>query len=168
MLLGEDAGGKRFDRVVVANGDGGLQDDGAGVESLVHEMHGASREFRAVLEGLALGFESRKRGQERRMNIQDASAKSLHKIGREQSHVAGEADEIDSFLLQRGDDLAVIGFAFEALGWNDASVDAARAGAFDAGSAFAMADDDGNLSVGNAAGGDTICKGFEIRAATRQ
>src|SRR6185437_10055915 len=100
-----------------------------------------------------------------RMNIQDASAKGLHEIGREQTHIASEADEIDSFLLQGGDDLAVIGFAFEAPRWNDASVDAARAGAFDAGSAFAMADDDGDLSIGNAAGRHAVRERFEIRAA---
>src|SRR5579864_2752834 len=102
------------------------------------------------------------------MNIQDASAKSLHKIGRDQSHVAGEADEINFLLLQRGDYLAVIGFALEALRWNDARVDAALASAFDARSVFAMADDNGDLSVGDASGGDAVRKRFEIRAAARQ
>lgn len=102
------------------------------------------------------------------MNIQNAAAKGLHEVRREKAHVAGEADEIDLFLLERGDDVAVIGFAFEALGWNDASVDAPCAGTFDAGSAFAMADHYGYLSVWNASGRDAVRKRLEIRAATRQ
>ena len=101
------------------------------------------------------------------MNIQNAAAKGLHEVWGEQTHVAGETDEIDIFFLQRGDDLAVIGFAFEALGWNDASVDAARAGAFDAGSAFAMADDDGDLRIRDASGGDAVRERQIGRASCR-
>ena len=43
----------------------------------VHEMHRAAREFHAVLERLALRFESRESGQQRGMNIQDAAAEFL-------------------------------------------------------------------------------------------
>ena len=42
-----------------------LQDDGAVVEVLVDEVHGASGDLYAVFEGLLLGVESGERGQQR-------------------------------------------------------------------------------------------------------
>src|SRR6185437_5457155 len=81
VLFGEDASGERIHRIVVANWNGGLQDDRAGVEIFVDEMHGAADEFYAVLESLALSFEPGKRRQERRMNIENTAAKFVDKIG---------------------------------------------------------------------------------------
>jgi len=80
--------------------------------------------------------------------------------------VAGEANEIHFLFAQNGGDLAIVGFTLEALGRNHAGINAARAGAFDAGRVFAMADDHGNFGVGDAAGGDALREGFEIRAAS--
>src|SRR5690348_1832476 len=165
MLFGEDAGGERLLGVVVADGHGGLEDDGAGVEIFVHEVHSAAGDFHAVIERLALGFESRERGEKRRMDIEDASAKGLDEMRREKAHVAGEADEINTGGLERGDDEVIVGFAFEALRGDDFGGDAARAGALDAGGAFAMADDDGDFGVGNAAEADTLRERLKIRAA---
>jgi hypothetical protein len=44
--------------VFVEDGNGGLQNDGAGVEIFVDEMDGAAGEFHAVFEGLALRFKA--------------------------------------------------------------------------------------------------------------
>ena len=44
---------------------------GPGVQLLIHEMHRATADLHAVLERLLLGVESRKRGQQRRMNVQN-------------------------------------------------------------------------------------------------
>ena len=72
VLFAQDSLGQGFRRVLVFYRDAGLQDDRAGVEIFVHEMHGAAGKFRAVFQGLALRFEAGKGGQQRRMNIQDA------------------------------------------------------------------------------------------------
>ena len=88
--------------------DDGLQDDWAGVEIFVHEMHGAAAELDAVFERLALRLETRKRGQQRGMNIQDAARKGGDEIGREQAHESREADQVDAVFAERGDDQAVV------------------------------------------------------------
>ena len=43
---------------------------------------------------------------------------------------------------------------------------AAGFGAIDSGSAFAIADDNGDFGVGDTAGGDTVRQGLEVGAAT--
>ena len=60
-------------------------------------MHGAPGKFRAVFERLPLRFKPRKRRQQRRMNIQDATRKRRDEIRRKQTHVSREANEIDFF-----------------------------------------------------------------------
>ena len=59
MLLGEDARGKRFVRVVIAHGHDGLRQDRPGVQIFVHQMHGAAAELHAVFERLPLRLEAR-------------------------------------------------------------------------------------------------------------
>ena len=142
--------------VVVSYFDDGLQDDGAGVEIFVHEMDGAAGEFYAVFEGLALGFEAGEGREKRRMDVEDAIGEGGDEIGREQAHVAGEADEIDLGFLQSGDDLAVVGFALEAFGGDNAGGEAALLGAVDSGGAIAIAEDEGDFGVGYAGGGDAV------------
>src|SRR5277367_1812131 len=60
MLFVKNFFGERGFRVVVFHWDGGLQNDGAGIEIFVHEVDGASSEFRTVLESLLLRFEAGK------------------------------------------------------------------------------------------------------------
>ena len=62
MFLFQDALGKGVLVVGVENRDGGLQDDGAGVEIFVDEVDGAAGEFDAVVEGLFLRFRPGKEG----------------------------------------------------------------------------------------------------------
>ena len=62
MFMFEDSSGKGFDSVVVADLDGALEDDGAGVEVFVDEVDGAAGYFYAVREGLGLGIEAGERG----------------------------------------------------------------------------------------------------------
>src|SRR2546427_5412649 len=147
MLLFENFFGEGCFRIFVEDGDSGLQNDRAGVEIFVDEMHGAAGEFDAVFEGLALRFEAGEGGKQRRMNIQDAIGKFGDKKRRQQAHVTGEADEVDFVLVQNSGDLAVVDFPFQTLRRNHARLDSSGFGALDAGSAFAIADDDGDLRV---------------------
>jgi len=165
MLFFQDLRRKRFFRVVIEDRNRGLQNDGAGVEIFVDEMDGAAREFDAIFEGLALRFEARERGEQRRVNVQDAVWIFCDEERREQAHVSGEADEIDFMLVKNGGDLAVVDFAFETFRWDCARLDATRFGALDAWRAFTIADDDGDFRVGNAARRDAVRESFEVRAA---
>ena len=156
VLFGQDSFGQSRVGVVVFHFDDGLQDDWTCIEIFVHEMDGAAGEFDAVFEGLALRFESRKRREQRWMDIEDAVRKGSYEIGGEQAHVSGETDQIDSAFVKGGDDLAVIGFALESFGRDDASREAALLGTVDAGGVFAIAEDDCDFGVGDALGVDAV------------
>jgi hypothetical protein len=67
--------------VAVEDGDGGLDDDGAGVEAFVDEMDGAAGEFYAVLQGLELGLEAGEGGQQRGVDVEDAVGEALDEPG---------------------------------------------------------------------------------------
>ena len=91
-----------------STGDRFLHNDRPVVEFFVHEMHGAAGDFHAIGEGLLLRFEARKRGQQRRMDVQNPPRKLLHEPRRQQPHVSGQADQVYVFLFQSGDDFAVM------------------------------------------------------------
>jgi len=165
VFLLQNSRRKRVLGVVVGYGNDGLEDDGAGVEIFVDEMDGTAGELYAVFESLALGLEARERGEERRVDVKDAVGEGGDEIRREKAHVAGEADEVDFVFVEDGDDLAVVGFALEAFGGDGTGGDAAGFGAVEAWSAFAIADDDGDIGVGDAGGGNAVREGFEVRAA---
>ena len=162
MFLFQDALGKGVLVVGVENRDGGLENDGAGVEIFVDEVDGAAGKFDTVVEGLLLRFEAGEGGEKRRVNIKDALGKGGYEVRREETHVACEADEIDFVFVEDGGDLAVVGFAFEAFGGDGASGNVAGGGSFEAGGAGLVADYDGDFGVGDAAGGDAIGEGFEV------
>src|SRR5260370_28753721 len=151
--------------MAVANVNDSLQHNGAGVEIFVDEMDGATGEFHAVFERLALRFEAGERREQRRMDIEDAVRKFGDKKGREQAHVSGEADEINMEFVEDGRDLAVVGFALEAFRGNHTGLDSTRLRALDAGRALAIADNDGDLRVRNSSGCDAIRDRLEARTA---
>lgn len=166
MFFLQNSGGEGVFGVVVFHGDDGLEDDGASVEIFVDEMDGAAGEFDTVFEGLALGFEAGERGKERRMDVEDRVGEGGYKIGGEEAHVAGEADQINFVFLENGYDLPIVSFALETFRRNRAVGDVAGFGAVEARGAFAVADDDGDFGVRDAAGGDAVGQGFEVGAAT--
>jgi hypothetical protein len=168
MLFSQDFFGEGGFRVLIEHGHCSLQNDRAGVEIFVDEVDGATGEFYAIFEGLALGFEAGKRRQQRRMNIQDAIGKFCDKKRGEKAHVAGETDEVDAVLVEDGGNLAVVGFSLKAFRGNDTGLDSARFGALDAGRAFAIADGDGDFRIGDAASRHAFRERLEVRAAAAQ
>src|SRR4249920_2803191 len=122
-------------------------------------MDGAAGKLDAIFESLALGLEAGERREQRRVNVEDAVGEGGDEIRGEKAHVAGEADEIDFVFVEDGDDLAVVGFALEAFGGDGAGGDAAGFGTVEAGSAFAIADDDGDFGVGDAGCGNAVREG---------
>src|SRR5690349_13980476 len=71
VLLYEDTSGEGLDCVVIEYRHGGLDDDGAGIEIFVDEVDGAAGDLHAVGQRLVLRVESRERGQERRVDVQN-------------------------------------------------------------------------------------------------
>jgi len=100
--------------VFVEHGNGGLQNNRAGIEVFVNEVDGAAGELHAVFERLPLRFEAGEGREQGGMNIQDPAWIFGDKKWREQAHVSGEANEVDFVFIENGGDLAVVDFAFEA------------------------------------------------------
>src|SRR6266700_3856590 len=131
MLLLQDFFGEGRLSVVVENGNSSLQNDGAGVEILVHEMNRAAGKFYAIFQGLTLRFESGEGGEQRRMNVQDAVWIFGDKKWGEQPHVSRQTNQINLVFVENGCDLAVVSFALQAFRRDHARLDTARFGALD-------------------------------------
>lgn len=126
---------------------------------------GAARQLHAVFQRLSLRLQPGKGRQQRRMNIENALWKSLHKIGRKQPHVAGQANQIDPLLLQNGYHLAVVSLTFEAFRRQHVRQQSASFGPFDSRSVRTIADDHRDSRAGDGAGTHGVGERLEIRAA---
>ena len=151
MLFFQNPGTQRFSDIVVGDGNHRLQNDRASIERLIDKVHGAAAEFHAVIERLALRLESGKRRQQRGMDIENSAAKRRDEVRREQAHESGQAHQIHARLVQRGDNQAIIGFPLHSFRRNHARRNAALGGAQKARGVLAIADHDGDFSIGNAA-----------------
>jgi len=78
---------------VVAHGHRALQHDRTAVEVRGHEVHGCAGDLDPVLKRLTLGVDARKRGQERRVHVEDAIGKCLEQRGADEPHEARETHE---------------------------------------------------------------------------
>ena len=96
------------------------------------------------------------------MDIQDAVQKFCDKKGRQQAHVSGETDQIDSVFVQYRSDLAVVAFALEAFRRNHARLDSACFRALNTGRTLAIADDDGDLRVRNSSRRNAFRERLEV------
>src|SRR5437588_11682045 len=99
VLLIEDTGGQSVFVVAILDVDRSLNDDRAVIQFLIHKMDATTRHFHSVGKSLLLSFEPRERWKERRMDIENPSRELLHKPGREQAHVSGEADQVNVTFL---------------------------------------------------------------------
>lgn len=133
VLFDEDALGEGVRVVGFEDGYGALEDDGAVIEVLVDEVDGAAGDFYSVVEGLLLRIEAGKGGKQRWVDVEDAVGEGGDEGGREQSHIAGEADEVHVVLAQAGDEVAVVLGAGAALGDQHRRGEIQVAGGLDAG-----------------------------------
>src|SRR4051812_14936556 len=145
-----------------------LQNDYPVIQLRIYKMHGAAGKFDSVSESLLLGLESREGRQERRMNIEDALRKLLYKPGREQSHVPGQANQINFMLFQRGDNFAVMLFPCLAFGRNRQSGQSQAACDFEPTGISFIGDDYSNPRIGDFSRGYIPGDGLEVRAASRK
>src|SRR5690606_41000053 len=75
--------------------------DGTRVDSMVDEMHRATGDFNPIFEGLFLRVDPRKGRQQRGVNVDDPSAKSVKKARRENTHETGKGNPFHPRVLQR-------------------------------------------------------------------
>src|SRR5688572_15093815 len=81
--------------VVVANRNNPLRDNWPTIECFVNEVNSATSPLYSVFNRLELSVESRESRQQAGMNIQYPAWESLQKLGRQNSHVPGETNQID-------------------------------------------------------------------------
>ncbi len=96
MFFDQNSGRQGLERVGIEDGDGGLQKDRAAVELFVDEVNGTAGDLHAVGERLILGIETGKGGQQRRMDIQDATLKLPNELSAQETHVACQTNPIDA------------------------------------------------------------------------
>ena len=132
------------------------------VEFFIHKVHRASCYFYAVAEGLLLRFQSRKRRQQRWMDIQNAPRKLLHEPGREQAHISSQANEVDLVLPQGGYNFAIVFFALFALGRNNHRGQTESAGRFNSAGVKFVGDDDGDAGARNLSRGHILAMASKL------
>ena len=114
MLLFENSIRQCFDGVVGQNGDGGLGDDGAGVEFLGYDVDGAAADLDAGAEGLGLrdgGHAAGEGGEQGRVDVEDAVGVGGDDEGAEDGVEAGQGDEVGAGVLQDFEHAALLGGA---------------------------------------------------------
>ena len=79
MFFFEDAVGERVSGIGIEDRDGSLQDDRAAVQLLIHEVDRAAGNLDAMRPRLILGIETRKGGQQRRMDVENAIRRILER-----------------------------------------------------------------------------------------
>ena len=164
VLLGENALCEGVGVVGVERGNRALEDDDAVVEMLIDKMHRAAGELDAVVEGLGLRIEAGKGGQQRGMNIENALGKSSDELGREQTHITGETDEVDVVCLEAGDHVGIVLGAGAAFGDERGVRQAEIFGGMESGRIGDVGEDDGDLDAGQTAGADGVGDGEEVGA----
>ena len=103
MLGGLDPRLQGFGGVVRPYLDLLLGDDFTGVHSLVDVVHGATGDLITGGEGLGGGSCPAVLGKERGMHVDDASRECSEEGGTDDTHEAGEDDQLNLFLAQDGD-----------------------------------------------------------------
>src|ERR1700744_1512832 len=98
MLLLENSGSQRVLVITVEDRHCLLHNDGAMIRFLIPKVARKAGNFYSVTKGLFLRFESGKRRQQRRMNVENLARELLHEPWREQTHISRQADEINPVL----------------------------------------------------------------------
>src|ERR1700691_5071384 len=168
MLLLENTGAESVLIVRIKHSNSLLHNDRPMIKLFIHEMHSAAGNLDSISESLLLRLQSRKRRQQRRMNIENPPRKLLHKPGRKQTHVSGETDEVHLILPKRPDNFAVMLLPRRALRWNHHRIQSALSSSSDTRSVRTVRDNHDNARVRNAARINAVGNGHKVRAAPRE
>jgi len=99
------------------------------------------------------------------VDVEDAIGECGDECGREQAHVAGQADEVDLVITEAGDEVGVVGFAGTAFGDQGGSGKVEVAGCGETGGIGNIGNNNGDFDAGKAAGADGFCNGEEVGPA---
>ena len=91
VLRLEDTGGQALLVIPRQNGNRRLRDNRAMVEFRTHEMDRAAGDLHALFDGAAMAVEPWERGQESRMDVEDAIVPAVHEIGCQDPHEPSQA-----------------------------------------------------------------------------
>lgn len=94
MFLNEDPRRKHIGRIVWPDRDSRLQNDGAGVKFVRHQVHGRAADLHPMLNGLRLCINARERRQQGRMDVEDRVRKRIEQSLTHQSHETGKAHQL--------------------------------------------------------------------------
>src|SRR3712207_4739427 len=130
-------------------------------------MDGAAGDADAVLDGLALRVEAGEGREQRGVYVEDAPAELFRKAGREQPHVAREADQLDAAPSQLFDDLALVLLARAAAALDDRRLYPARPRGFEPAGPRLVAYHETDARVGHATFGDRVGQRRHVRPAPR-
>ena len=168
MLLDLNAGVEGFGGVVLEDGNGALDDDGAAVGAGVDEVDGAAGDLAAVVEGLLPGVEAGEGGEKGGVDVENAAGEGGEEGGLDDAHEAGEDDGVGTGLAD-GLDVGILGGALElglvGGGGEEAGGDVVAAGALEDGCALDVGEDEDDLGV-KVAGGDGVEDGLHVGAGT--
>src|SRR3989338_5222453 len=109
MFLSKNTGGEDLWGVAVENRHRILQKNGAGIHSLINNMNGTAGQLDTICQCLALSIESRKGGQERGMNVEDAVGEIADQLGTQKPHKATQNQKIGGI---SGNNAANVRFCF--------------------------------------------------------
>jgi hypothetical protein len=128
VFLFQNSSRKCFDRIVVEDRDGALGDDWAAVERVVDEVDRASADLCAMIECLSLRVQTGEQRQQAWVDVDDALRKRVHEKRRQDAHVTGETNQIDAFLAQDRNNLAIVFFTFTPATFDDECFETALLG----------------------------------------
>lgn len=165
MFLLENACRQTLNCVTVVHRYDTLRDNWSAIKCFVNKVNCASARLHSGFESLTLRIETRKRRQQARMNVQDASAKSLDEFARKNAHVAGETNEIDFAIFQRRSDVTIVFLTLAPAMFEHERFNFAFLGFRQPRRARLIADDDGDLGVWDATFANRIRQCDHVRAA---
>jgi hypothetical protein len=104
VLLDNDLGGERLGGIVRKNGYACLRDDGAGIDTRIHEVHGTTMLMMFRLNRARVRVEPREMRKERGVNIDEPSVKSCHEFRLNDDHKTGKGHKMRVRGLYRAED----------------------------------------------------------------
>ena len=163
-----NAGVERFRGVVGKNGDHGLGNDGSGVHSGVHVVHGTATLAGSCFHRLGPGPEAGKTRQKRGVDIDDTSGEGVEEGSAQQAHEPGQADQFDTGLAERFGSL-MLGlfreFRFEITAVDQAGRQPGPGGPFQDVGVRDIAEDEGDFGL-QVVRGDGVEDGLHIGTGT--
>ena len=166
MFFDEDARTERVRRVRVKRRDNSLYDDWPTVQCLVNEVNRAAGKFNSMLDGLTLRIESGECRKQARMNVEYPISEGFYEAGREQSHEACKADEINRTRLELSDYLSLVLLARAPAPFNRNRFDPTLSGALQARRILVVANADSDFHVWKTTVINRIRERQHVRPAT--